>query len=211
MKDRQFSRRDFFYLCLGGGLLAASYPLARVISQSRDGGKSSQAHAPTPSNTLGPYYKEGAPLKERLIEPNDAGTPLLVAGRVRGTNGQPLSTATIEVFHSDHRGDYDLEGFRYRARIPVRESGEYRYETIVPGQYGGRAQHIHYVITAPGHRQLVTQLYFETDPKFEGNPDKNYTRDNLVWHRELIRPVTKINKNNMSYSSVDFDIYLEKA
>jgi protocatechuate 3,4-dioxygenase beta subunit len=210
VKDRQFSRRDFFYLCLGGSLLAAGYPLARVISQSKDG-KNRRVHAPTPSNTLGPFYKQGAPQRERLIEQNDPGSPLLVAGRVLNTDGQSLPAATIEVFHSDHRGDYDLEGFRYRARIPVRESGEYRYETIMPGQYGGRAQHIHYVITAPGHRQLVTQLYFETDPKFAGNPDKNYTRDNLVWHRELIRPVAKVTKNNVSYSSVDFDIYLEKA
>jgi protocatechuate 3,4-dioxygenase beta subunit len=209
MKDRQFSRRDFFYLCGGLGLLAASYPLSRVISQSRDG--KTKAHAPTPGNTLGPFYKKGAPRTERLIKPGDAGTPLLVNGRVVNIEGQALSTATIEVFHSDHQGNYDLEGFHYRGQIPVHESGEYRFETIIPGQYDNRAQHIHYVITAPGHKQLVTQLYFETDPKFEGNPDKNYTRDNLVWHRELIRPVTKVVKDNTTYSSVVFDIYLEKA
>lgn len=210
MSGSQFSRRDFVYLCLGGGLLAASLPLARVISQS-GGGKNNQAHTPTPSNSLGPYYKKGAPSRESLIEPNDPGNPLLVTGRVRNTLGQALALATIEVFHSDHQGDYDLEGFRYRGLIPVRNGGEYRFETIIPGQYGGRAQHIHYIITAPGHRQLVTQLYFETDPKFEGNPDKNYSRDNLVWHRELIRPVKKVNLNNMAYASVDFDIYLAKA
>ena len=81
----------------------------------------------------------------------------------------------------------------------------------MPGQYGGRAQHVHYVITAPGRKQLVTQLYFETDPKFQGNPDKNYGRDRLVWHRELIRPVAKITRNNTSYSSVVFNLCLEKA
>ena len=210
MSGSQLTRRDFFYLCLGGGLLAATLPLARVISQSR-AGQNNQAHPPTPSNTLGPYYKKGAPRRESLIEPNDQGLPLLVAGHVRNTLGQTLPQATIEVFHSDHRGDYDLEGFRYRGLIPVQDGGQYKFETIIPGQYGGRAQHIHYVINAPGHRQLVTQLYFETDPKFEGNPDKNYTRDNLVWHRELIRPVAKVSKNNVAYSSVDFDIYLEKA
>jgi protocatechuate 3,4-dioxygenase beta subunit len=210
MKDRQLSRRDFFYLCVGGGLLAMSYPLARVISQSRDG-KSKQAFAPTPSNTLGPFYKKGAPRTERLIGQGDAGTPLLVAGRVINTSGQSLHAATIEVFHSDNQGNYDHEGFHFRGQIPVHENGEYKFETIIPGQYGDRAQHIHYVITAPGHKQLVTQLYFETDPKFEGNADKNYTKDNLVWHRELIRPVTKIDKGNVSYSSVVFDICLEKA
>jgi protocatechuate 3,4-dioxygenase beta subunit len=210
MKDRQLSRRDFFYLCLGGGLLAMSYPIARVISQSRDG-KSKQSFAPTPSNTLGPFYKKGAPRRERLIEQGDAGTPLLVAGRVINTSGQSLPAATIEVFHSDNQGNYDNDGFHFRGQIPVHENGEYKFETIIPGQYSDRAQHIHYVITSPGHKQLVTQLYFETDPKFEGNADKNYTKDNLVWHRELIRPVTKVDKDNVSYSSVVFDICLEKA
>jgi protocatechuate 3,4-dioxygenase beta subunit len=210
MKDGKLSRRDFFYLCLGGGLLAASYPLARVISQSRDG-KIKQAYVPTPSNTLGPFYKRGAPRREKLIEQNEAGIPLLVNGRVINTTGQTLADATIEVFHADHYGEYDLEGFRHRGEIPVRASGEYEFETIMPGQYSGRAQHIHYVITAPGHRQLVTQLYFETDPKFEGNPDKNYTKDGLVGYRELIRPVKKVARNNISYSSVVFDICLEKA
>jgi protocatechuate 3,4-dioxygenase beta subunit len=210
MKDRQFSRRDFFYLCLGGGLIAASYPLARVVSQSREG-KLKQTYAPTPSNTLGPYYKKGAPRKERLIEQNDPGLPLIVAGRVHDTSGQALPVATIEVFHADHYGDYDQEGFRYRAQIPVKENGEYWFETVMPGQYSGRAQHIHYVINAPGHRPLITQLYFETDPKFEGNPDKNYTRDSLIWHRELIRPVTKVSRNNLSYSSVVFDVCLQRT
>ena len=208
MKISQLSRRDFLYLCIGGGLVVASYPLARVVSQSRDG---KQTLAPTQSNTLGPFYKKGAPLKEKLIEPNEPGIPLLVAGLVRNTSGQPLPGATLEVFHADHHGEYDLEGFRHRGQIPVRQSGEYRFETIMPGQYSGRAQHVHYVITAPGHRQLVTQLYFETDPKFEGNPDKNYTKDGLVGYRELIRPVTKVAVNNVSYSSVTFDICLEKA
>jgi protocatechuate 3,4-dioxygenase beta subunit len=210
MRIGQISRRNFIYLSVGGGLVLASYPLARVVSQSRDG-KNSQAHAPTPSNTLGPFYKEGAPLTETLVEKGGAGIPLIVAGRVLNTGGQPLPGATLEVFHSDNQGEYDLAGFRHRGRIPVRDGGEYRFETIVPGQYGGRAQHIHYVIGAPGHRQLVTQLYFENDPKFEGDPDRNYRKDNLVWHRELIRPVARVAKNNSSYSSVVFDIYLEKG
>jgi protocatechuate 3,4-dioxygenase beta subunit len=210
MKIGRLSRRDFIYLGTGFGLVVAGYPLVRALSQSGDG-RAGQAFAPTPANTLGPFYKPGAPRRESLIERGEAGVPLIVAGRVFNTGGKALPEAAIEVFHADHRGDYDLEGFRHRGRIPVRESGEYSFETVMPGQYDARAQHVHYVITAPGHKQLVTQLYFETDPKFEGNPDKNYTKDNLVWHRELIRPVAKINRNNASYSSVVFDICLERA
>jgi protocatechuate 3,4-dioxygenase beta subunit len=209
MKTSRISRRGFIYLG-GVGLVAAGYPLARSLSQTGEvvAGRKFQ---PTPSNTLGPFYREGAPLRERLIEPNEAGVPLLVAGRVFDTDGEPLPAAVIEVFHSDHYGEYDQQGFRHRGRIPVRAQGDYWFETIMPGQYGGRAQHVHYVITAPGRKQLVTQLYFETDPKFQGNPDKNYTKDSLVWHRELIRPVAKTTRHNTSYSSVVFDICLEKA
>ena len=104
-----------------------------------------------------------------------------------------------------------MRGLITRARFPSARAASNRYETVVPGGYGGRAQHIHYVINAPGHRRLVTQLYFANDPKFEGNADVNYNRDSLVWHRELIRPVTTVIKNKTAYSSVSFDICMEKA
>jgi protocatechuate 3,4-dioxygenase beta subunit len=210
MKKHQGSRRDFIYLCVGGGFLALGYPLVKVISQSA-GVNSQQAFIATPSNTLGPYYKRGAPQREKLIGENDPGAPLVVAGRVINTEGKPVPDATIEVFHADHHGNYDMEGFRYRGEIPTGATGEYRFETIIPGHYGGRAKHIHYMISAPGHHRLVTQLYFENDPVFEGDPDKTYTRDRLVEHRELIRPVTLTSRNNASYSSVVFNICLEKA
>ncbi|HEX8145454.1 MAG TPA: hypothetical protein VF553_22990 [Pyrinomonadaceae bacterium] len=206
MKERRFSRRDFIYLGLGGGLMVAG--LRRAISQQREAG---QLFAPTPSNSLGPFYKRGAPRREVLTEAGAAGNLLLVAGRIINTDGKALSGATLEVFHADAEGEYDMQGYRYRGEIPVGVSGAYGFESIVPGAYGGRAQHLHYVVNAPGHRRLVTQLYFENDPKFAGSPDKNFNRDSLVQHRELIRPVKIVSKNNASYSSVVFDICLEKA
>lgn len=209
MKKYQESRREFIYLCVGGGVLAMGYPLVKVISQSA-GVNSQQAFIPTPANTLGPYYKKGAPRREKLTGQDDPGTPLFVAGQIINTDGKPQPDATIEVFHADHSGSYDMEGFRYRGEIPANASGEYRFETIIPGQYGGRAQHIHYMINAPGHKRLVTQLYFANDPMFEGEPDKTYTRDSLVEHRELIRPVTVTSRNNASFSAVVFNICLEK-
>lgn len=191
-------------------MLTAGYPLVRAVSQSRNVNKE-RAFIPTPGNTLGPFYRRGAPRKEKLFDSKASGVPLMVTGRVINTEGAALAGAILEVFHADAEGEYDMQGFNYRGEIPVSASGEYRYETVVPGGYGGRAQHIHYVINAPGHRRLVTQLYFANDPKFEGNPDVNYNRDSLVWHRELIRPVTSVNVNNATYSSVSFDICLEKA
>jgi protocatechuate 3,4-dioxygenase beta subunit len=207
-QPRMISRRDFVYLGLGGGLLVVGFPLGRVLTQPAEG-SGPELFKPTPSNTLGPFYKKGAPRREKLNVANADGTPLLVAGRVINTQGRVLSDATVEVFHSDAHGNYDMNGFHCRGEIPVGRNGEYKYESVVPGQYGGRAQHVHYVISAPGHKRLVTQLYFENDPKFEGNPDRNYTKDDLVWHRELIRPVATIKRNNIDHASVEFNICLE--
>jgi protocatechuate 3,4-dioxygenase beta subunit len=210
MKDEQTSRRNFIHLCIGGTLVAASYPVVKVISQPAET-NGDQKITPTPNNTLGPFYKKGAPRREKIVEANDAGKPLFVSGRVVNVEGKSLANAKVEVFHANNSGDYDMGGWNWRGEVPVNGAGEYRFESIVPGQYGGRAQHIHYRISAPGHKQLITQLYFANDPFYAGDPDKNYKRDGLVWHRELIRPVTMQNKNNTAYSSVVFDICLEKA
>ncbi len=157
MKSEQESRRRFIYLLTGGGLLGVGYPLISALSQSGEK-RSRQAFSPTHSNSLGPFYKKGAPRKEKLNEAGDAGTPLLVTGRVINTEGQKLAGASLEVFHADNSGNYDMEGFRFRGQVVAGADGEYKFETITPGGYGGRAQHIHYVISAPGHRPLTTQL-----------------------------------------------------
>jgi len=202
----QITRRDFAYLFLGGGLLALAYPLSvrsRVITGSQPPDR-----FPTPSDSLGPYYRTGAPRREKISEPNQPGVPLLVTGRVFDTTGKPVTKAVLEVFHADQNGEYDMSGFRCRGEIPIAAAGAYRYETVMPAAYGGRAQHIHYRVSVPGQSGLITQLYFETDRKFSGNPDKNYSRNGLVGHRELVRPVNSINHNGRQQNTVTFDICL---
>ena len=80
-----------------------------------------------------------------------------------------------------------------------------------PGHYPARGcQHIHYVVTAPGHKPLVTQLYFATDPVFDGDPDKNYGKDPLIISRELVRPVTLTGDPKTIQAAVQFDVVLER-
>jgi protocatechuate 3,4-dioxygenase beta subunit len=145
---------------------------------------------PTPEQTAGPFYKKGAPIKDRLAEAGDPGTALMVAGDVVNTEEHSLPNAVIEIWHADDSGRYDLEGYRYRARIPTNDRGKYSFSTVLPGSYGGRPKHIHYKISAPGYRPLITQLYFESDPYFEGDPNRNFRKDPILQYRELIRPVS---------------------
>lgn len=145
----------------------------------------------TPENELGPFYKKGAPASTNLTVPGDAGQPLSVSGKVLDPTGKPLAGAVIEIWHADGRGVYDLEGYRYRARLSAAADGTYRFQTLMPGHYPERvAQHIHYRVSAPGRKVLVTQLYFATDPAFAGDPDHNFSKDPVLEDRRLIRPVT---------------------
>ena len=163
---------------------------------------------PTPENELGPFYKKGAPATTNLVVPGDPGLPLSVSGKVLDATGKPLGGAVIEVWQTDGRGRYDLEGYRYRARVTAAQDGSYRFQTLMPGHYPERvAQHIHYRVSAPGRKVLVTQLYFATDPAFSGDPDHNYAKDPVLEDRRLIRPVT-LGESGGPHAAVVFDTVL---
>jgi protocatechuate 3,4-dioxygenase beta subunit len=170
------------------------------------------AMRPTGSELLGPFYKKNAPNIRVLRRPGDLGVPLQVSGTVHSTRGQILPNASIDVWHADVNGRYDLDGYRYRAKIRPSDDARYSIETIIPGHYDDRpAQHIHYLVSAPGHKALVTQAYFATDPFFRGDPDANYARDGIVQHRELVRPVTLFEEDRRARATITFDIVLEQA
>ena len=194
------SRRVFIGHAVKGGLFVVSYTFwgPRFLYAAID---------PTPEQTAGPFYRQGAPLKERLEEPGDPGTRLTVSGQVVDTNEHPLPDTKIEIWHANHHGQYDMDGYRYRAQLHMNNQGRYRFTTVLPGSYGERPRHIHYRISSPDHKPLITQLYFETDPYFEGNPDKNFRKDPLLRYRELIRPVS----STSDQLAVFFRICLEKS
>jgi protocatechuate 3,4-dioxygenase beta subunit len=167
---------------------------------------------PTPRNELGPFYKRLAPNTAHLRAAGDPGMPLAVGGLIYNTRGEKLPGAVVEVWQTDHIGHYDLEGYRYRAKLVADSAASYNFDSVVPGHYPDRVcQHIHYLVTAPGHKPLVTQLYFATDPVFEGDPDKNFTRDPLIHSRELVRPVTLIGDPKDIIAKVQFELCLEPA
>jgi protocatechuate 3,4-dioxygenase beta subunit len=147
-----------------------------------------------------------------MRDPHDPGLPLTVSGGVYNEQGQVLHDATVEVWHTDHLGHYDLEGYRYRAKLHPDAKGNYAFTSVMPGHYPDRVcQHIHYLVTAPGHKPLITQLYFATDPVFEGNPDKTFTRDPLIHTRDLVRPVTLTGDPRDVFAAVQFELVLAKA
>jgi len=204
------TRREILENCLALGSLAiaSSTPAAAMLGAMQD--RELEHRRPTPPNEIGPFYKKRAPETAMLRSPGDAGMPLAVSGQVFNTRADKLSNAVVEVWQTDHLGHYDLDGYRYRAKLPVDNNGGYKFDSVMPGHYPDRVcQHVHYLVTAPGHKPLVTQLYFSTDPVFEGDPDRNFGRDPLIHSRELVRPVVLSGDPKTIEAVVRFELVLE--
>jgi protocatechuate 3,4-dioxygenase beta subunit len=208
-----FTRRAILHHCMALGSLTIASGLSAEAMFAALQETEKQLRKPTPPNTLGPFYKKLAPTTATLRAPGDQGLPLVLSGQVFDTRGDVLSDAMIEIWQTDHFGLYDVDGYRYRAKLPADNSGQYKFETVVPGHYPDHSricQHIHYLVTAPDHKPLVTQLYFATDPVFEGDPQKNYARDPLIKTPELIRPVLLAGDPQTIHAEVRFELCLER-
>jgi protocatechuate 3,4-dioxygenase beta subunit len=208
--SHNLSRRDLLLQCAAVGVLTAAPKLS--LAEAIAAWQASAPKKPTPWNEIGPFYKRQAPATSHLRIANDPGLPVSVAGAVFDTAGNSLPGAKIELWHADHLGHYDLAGYRYRAIIAAAADGKYSFDSIMPGHYPDRVcQHIHYLVSAPGHKPLTTQLYFATDPVFEGDPDHNFIRDPLIQSRELVRPVTLTGDPKDIHAAVTFELVLERA
>jgi len=210
MPRREWSRRDVLRECLAGGVLLSTARLCESDVIAAWTGE--QAARPTPHVEMGPFYKKRAPRNARLRVAGDPGVALAVTGHVLGSQGNPVPDAVIEIWQANDAGLYDLDGYRYRTTLTSARAGEYGFDSIVPGHYPARVcRHVHYLVTAPGYKPLSTQLYFATDEVFEGNPDKNFTKDPLITSRDLVRPVVLDGQPGSAVGRVTFELVLEKA
>lgn len=147
----------------------------------------------TPRTIEGPLYVAGAPVAQgfaRLDDGSDkAGHTLVMHGTVYGANGKPVPNATVEVWHANTKGFYshfdptgEQQSFNMRRTILTDAQGQYKFQSIVPvgygcppdgptqallnqlGRHGNRPAHIHFFVTAEGHRKLTTQINIDGDP-----------------------------------------------
>ena len=172
------NRRLFLGNLLGLGALAACSGIAPTPAVADDDEPDDPAGAAcataTADNIEGPFFVPGAPRRAVLATARDRGQPLALSGRVLATTCAALGGATIQVWHADAGGAYDLDGFRFRGTLRTDADGRWSVRTIVPGRYLNgrryRPAHVHVKVAAPGFRPLTTQLYFEGDPYNDGDP-----------------------------------------
>ena len=143
----------------------------------------------THTSLLGPFYREASPRLSagshiaRTVKP---GSECVLYGRVSDVNGKPLANATVSIWQTGADGLYDIQenaaSTDYRGVFTTDADGVYVLRTVKPigysipmdgpvgamvraqGRHGMRPAHIHFLVGAPGYRELVTALYLRDDP-----------------------------------------------
>jgi hydroxyquinol 1,2-dioxygenase len=148
----------------------------------------------TETTVFGPFYvpppsfSSGADIRGPL-----EGAPLFISGIVRDGTGAPLADATIDIWHSDADGFYDVQQqetqpvLAARGRFRSDKDGGFCLWTVRPtsypipddgpvgdllrlqGRHPYRPEHVHFMVTAPGFHKLVTHLFAAGDPYLESD------------------------------------------
>ncbi len=122
--------------------------------------------APTPSQTVGPYFDIGFRwLHGSELVPASLPGAVRIQGQVLDGHGDPVPDAVVEIFQTDEHGHFPPDtaaawcGF---GRCMCDESGRYHFMTVKPGSVGSdAAPHIDVSVFARGLLQrLVTRCYF---------------------------------------------------
>ena len=134
---------------------------------------------PTPYSGDGPFYPSTFPpdqdndLVKVEGQVREAGGEVLnISGTVLDANGRPVAGARVEIWQCDAKGEYLAQGasgrdkaFQGFGHAVADAAGRFRFRTIVPVPYPGRAPHIHLKVLRAGRSVLTTQFYRKGYPQ----------------------------------------------
>jgi len=220
------------------GLIAPGIGLERFIDIRQDEAEARAGlTGGTPRTIEGPLYVAGAPESvgfARLDDGTEAdqGEMLFMQGTVYGADGQPLPGARVEVWHANLMGNYSFfdksqSAFNLRRSIVTDENGRYQFRSIVPvgyacppngttqrlldllGRHGNRPAHIHFFVSAEGHRKLTTQINIDGDP-YLWDDFAFASREGLVPAVNHVSDPAELAKKELTqpFASIDFDFRL---
>jgi catechol 1,2-dioxygenase len=145
---------------------------------------------------LGPFWRKNAPLcawGDNISRTNLNGQPMEVRGCILDESKKPIASAVVDVWHSSPVGFYEnqdehQEDMNLRGRFETNENGEFFFRTIRPAGYPvptngpcgellraqkrhpNRPAHVHFMISKPGYKVLITQVFDSTDKNLESDP-----------------------------------------
>lgn len=149
-------------------------------------------------------------MRDDLLFEGLEGNAITIKGKVYTDDCETaLEDALVEIWHYNTLGEYDNKSdrFDHRARWVSDKKGSYSFKTIMPGKYLNgrlyRPAHIHFRVTAEGHEELISQIYFEGDPHITEDPWASQTKA----QDRILRVCPVDTKGGLT---VHFDIFLNK-
>ena len=192
----------------------------------------------TSSSVLGPFHVSNPPAlaiggdMKRDFE----GEGLLVEGTVRDLDGKPIPHAEIDIWQTAPNGLYssqdpDQNIHSFHGLMTTDENGRYAFTTVRPvsytvpddgpvgeilnaaGRHPWRPSHLHYIVSAPGFRSLVTEVFPDDDPYLDQDTVFGVRSDLVMTY--VAQPAGSFPEGfalsgsvNDAYSRVDFDLIL---
>ena len=151
--------------------------------------------AATESTVLGPFHMVASPRRALgdSIDLVGTGPQCVLEGRVVSADGTPLPGAELDVWQANDQGFYDVQQpdvqppGNGRGLFTTDQDGAYWFRTVVPTYYPiptdgpvgtllaatkrhpYRPAHVHFKVTAPGHRPLTTHIFVAGSPYIESD------------------------------------------
>jgi hydroxyquinol 1,2-dioxygenase len=167
-------------------LLSDTLGLSALVNGLHD---STAMEEGTHTSLLGPFYREASPklaAGSQIAKTVRPGSECVLYGRVTDVHGKPIADATVSIWQTGADGLYDIQessaSIDYRGVFTTDADGIFLVRTVKPIGYsipmdgpvgemiraqkrhGMRPAHIHFLVGAPGYRELVTALYLRDDP-----------------------------------------------
>jgi hydroxyquinol 1,2-dioxygenase len=191
----------------------------------------------TEATVFGPFFVENSPEIPigGDLSGGAPGEPCWVEGTVADSDGTPVAGARIEVWEADEDGRYDVQygddRVAGRAHLFSDAEGRFSFWAITPtpypiphdgpvgemlaavGRSPMRASHLHFMVSAPGQRTLVTHIFVRGDDLLDSDTVFG-VKESLVkdFHRQSPgTPAPDGREISGPWSRVAFDIVLAPA
>lgn len=226
-------RQEFVLL---SDVLGASMQTIAINNPSATG---TGTGAATEATVFGPFFVADAPEIPigGDIAGGAAGQPCWIEGTITDTNANPVPGARIEVWEADEDGFYDVQytdaRVAGRAHLFADADGRYAFWGLTPTPYPiphdgpvgkmleathrspVRASHLHFMVTAPGLRTLVTHIFVEGDPQIGIGDSVFGVKESLIKKFEPQPAGTPTPNgrelNNHTWARTRFDVILAPA
>ena len=181
---------------LAADLLGVSSLVAVLNNPANHPDSHAQDEAASHAALLGPFWRANAPVcqsGDSIARGKTQGLPLEVRGVVYDKHGKPLANATVDVWHASPVGLYEnqddaQENMNLRGRFKTDAHGAYFFKTVRPAGYPvpthgpcgdllraqlrhpNRPAHLHFMVSTPGHKVLITQVFADGDENLTSDP-----------------------------------------